>query len=1052
MAEEVYRIEIPVTVEDHTEPSLSNAEKRVSRFDRTVERTRNRLNGMNRTRWQLAIYAVDRASAAIRQIGSLARRTANGAYRITVRVVDLVTSPLRSIVRGMTSTLGLLGLGAGGLGGIIIPIGLADDMTNAQIAFETMFKSAEKARDFMAQVMKFAEKTPFGVRDVVEQAKGLLVRGFDANEIIPMLERIGNVAAAMGGGSETIERIVYALGQMRALGRVSAEDMNQLTDANIDAWRYIAQGMGLSVAQVRKLSEQGLIPADQAIQHILKGMEQFDGMMSKTANLTARGLADQIMEAFSTNVLLKWGTGLRDAILPRLEKVKDWLDNNQDKIERWGESLQKAAQEGADWVLRKLEKAFGYIRRQYLDNPEFNKLDFGGKIRFIFDDLNRLFMEWWQAKGQQQVENISEKIGAALGGALGGFIMTALGAADPNNQIAESPFIQAGATAGHAFLESFLEAFDAAKIAKKAADAFMNMQPTWLGGETSSPTGQALALLLDAWLIAKVGKLLKGPFKTVRTASRWWKGGAAAETAVAAAGASAAATRSAATAADMAKRTPWYQRWFSGLKGSLPAPLPPTTNAGPAAIFPQGYRPAGARFWENIPLDRVYSRDEIVRMANAGQLQRFNDLEKAFGGPKKSWWQRLIPKGGGSRVLGFLSRTVGKLAIPLSLGLDTASIAAAAPGTERNRAIGGTVGGWGGFAAGAAAGAAIGSVVPGLGTAIGGTIGGIVGGLAGGAVGEWIGSKGKEISQWFSGTLWPSLKSGASATWNWISVTAPQAIARGIGFAVGYIGETLFNGEWWAEKWNGVRKWAANVWENAKEIWNNTREAIGDTIFNGEWWAEKWNGVREWAANVWENAKEIWNNTREAIGNTLFNSEWWNAKWDNVRSWASNAWESIKSGWGKFWDKVSSAFKEGKEAGQAAAGVKAYARGGFITRPHFGLVGEAGPEAIIPLSPGMRNRGRELWEQAGQMLGVRPFAFGGIVGAPSTPVFAPVAPLAPSGFGGISINLGGVHFSITVEGDGQEVIEAIRQHADEIADEIADIIGARLDSANSNSV
>jgi hypothetical protein len=721
------------------------------------------------------------------------------------------------------------------------------------------------------------------------------------------------------------------------------------------------------------------------------------------------------LDAFSISVLTRWGKGLQSAVIPRLQKINDWLDKNQDKIERWGNMFEKAAQEGADWVLRKLEKAFGYIRRQYLDNPEFNKLDFGGKIRFIFDDLNRLFMEWWQAKGQQQVKNISRKIGAALGGALGGFIMTALGAADPNSQIAESPFIQAGATAGHAFLESFLEAFDAAKIAKKAADAFMNMQPTWLGGETSSPTGQALALLLDAWLIAKVGKLLKGPFKAVRTVSRWAKGGAAAETA-ATATAVAATTRTAATTADTVTRTPWYQRWFGGLKGSSPAPLPSTTNAGPAAILPQGYRPAGARFWENIPLDRVYSRDEIVRMANAGQLQRFNDLEKAFGGPitpKKSWWQKLIPKGGGSRGLGFLSRTVGKLAIPLSLGLDTVSIAAAAPGTERNRAIGGTVGGWGGFAAGAAAGAAIGSVVPGLGTAIGGTIGGIVGSLAGGAVGEWIGSKGKEISQWFSGTLWPSLKSGASDTWNWISDTAPQAIAKGIGFAVGYIGETLFNGEWWAEKWNGVREWAASTWENAKEIWNSTREAIGDT---------------------------------------LFNSEWWNAKWDNVKSWASGAWESIKSGWGKFWDKVSNAFEEGRQAGQAAAGAKAYAWGGFITRPHFGLVGEAGPEVIIPLSPGMRNRGRELWEQAGQMLGMRPFAYGGIVGAPSTPVFAPAAPLSSPGFAGISLHLGGVHFSITVDGGGSDVIDAIRQHADEIADEIADRIGARLDSVNSNSV
>jgi hypothetical protein len=29
-----------------------------------------------------------------------------------------------------------------------------------------------------------------------------------------------------------------------------------------------------------------------------------------------------------------------------------------------------------------------------------------------------------------------------------------------------------------------------------------------------------------------------------------------------------------------------------------------------------------------MPLDRVHSRDEVVRMANAGQLGRLNDLEK----------------------------------------------------------------------------------------------------------------------------------------------------------------------------------------------------------------------------------------------------------------------------------------------------------------------------------------------------------------------------------------------------------------------------------------
>ncbi|WP_342435916.1 hypothetical protein NSS79_20550 [Paenibacillus sp. FSL L8-0436] len=64
-----------------------------------------------------------------------------------------------------------------------------------------------------------------------------------------------------------------------------------------------------------------------------------------------------------------------------------------------------------------------------------------------------------------------------------------------------------------------------------------------------------------------------------------------------------------------------------------------------------------------------------------------------------------------------------------------------------------------------------------------------------------------------------------------------------------------------------------------------------------------------------------------------------------------------------------------------SSGGATYANGDIITRPHIGLVGEAGPEAIIPLSGGRRKRGVELWERAGQMLGVRAYANGGIVGA-----------------------------------------------------------------------
>ena len=50
-------------------------------------------------------------------------------------------------------------------------------------------------------------------------------------------------------------------------------------------------------------------------------------------------------------------------------------------------------------------------------------------------------------------------------------------------------------------------------------------------------------------------------------------------------------------------------------------------------------------------------------------------------------------------------------------------------------------------------------------------------------------------------------------------------------------------------------------------------------------------------------------------------------------------------------------------------GLKRYARGGFLNSPHIGIVGEEGPEAIIPLSASRRERGRQLWYETGMRLG-----------------------------------------------------------------------------------
>lgn len=90
---------------------------------------------------------------------------------------------------------------------------------------------------------------------------------------------------------------------------------------------------------------------------------------------------------------------------------------------------------------------------------------------------------------------------------------------------------------------------------------------------------------------------------------------------------------------------------------------------------------------------------------------------------------------------------------------------------------------------------------------------------------------------------------------------------------------------------------------------------------------------------------------------------------------------------------------------------KEYANGGYIARPHLGLVGEAGPEMIIPLSAGRRSRGQALWEQAGSILGVRAYADGGLVGRSSL-LSRPSMPIAQafsgSAAGNTSVSIGNI--------------------------------------------
>lgn len=149
---------------------------------------------------------------------------------------------------------------------------------------------------------------------------------------------------------------------------------------------------------------------------------------------------------------------------------------------------------------------------------------------------------------------------------------------------------------------------------------------------------------------------------------------------------------------------------------------------------------------------------ETIGGAGEGLIGGIQGIGKWFGG--KSDKTSAVSdaskdvKNGSSGIVANTAKGLGKRLLgPLSFAADAASIATAAPGKERAKAIGSTVLG----GAGAAVGGFFGSIIPGAGTLVGSTLGGAAGSWIGEKAGALVADAGNKIkegvskvSDWFS--------------------------------------------------------------------------------------------------------------------------------------------------------------------------------------------------------------------------------------------------------------------------------------------------------------
>lgn len=221
-------------------------------------------------------------------------RAAGQAERATGSLGS-ATNRLQGQMSGMVGLAARLAAGYGAITVITKALSEAANFERLNIQFETLLGSQEKAAKMMAEIEDFALKTPFDMKGLAGNAKDLLALGFAADKVLPTLHVLGDTGALLGG-EDTIKRVGLALGQMQAKQKVSSEEMRQLTEAGIDAWKILANEIGVGVPEAMDLASKGMLNADKTVNALLKGMDaKFGGGMERLAKTTS-GLWQQVQE------------------------------------------------------------------------------------------------------------------------------------------------------------------------------------------------------------------------------------------------------------------------------------------------------------------------------------------------------------------------------------------------------------------------------------------------------------------------------------------------------------------------------------------------------------------------------------------------------------------------------------------------------------------------------------------------------------------------------------------------------------------------------------
>ncbi len=291
---------------DEQKQKYNNLSIEIAKAESNLAKMNKELNNTKNGNLTPVTEEIEKVGQSALKVGDLIK--ANLTSEAIIRVFDSVVGKIKD----MSSTIGNMVISGG--------IDRALNLENAKAKMSTFVDSTEQLDEIMKNVSDSVDGTAFSMDSAATVASGLFAAGIkEGDEMTNTLKLVADASQVSGRSMEDMGSI---FNKIAANGKISGEELNQLSDSGIPVLQMLADSTGKSTEEVRELVSAGKI----GFAEFSKAMEQgLGGAAQKSGETFTSSLAN--LKSAMSRIGAEIMTPLLEGITPIMNTAKDMIKN-----------------------------------------------------------------------------------------------------------------------------------------------------------------------------------------------------------------------------------------------------------------------------------------------------------------------------------------------------------------------------------------------------------------------------------------------------------------------------------------------------------------------------------------------------------------------------------------------------------------------------------------------------------------------------------------------------------------------------------------------------